>query len=635
MNQRAIVAFLGVLFATGCGSLLDVDGVTFSDKNRGGEGGSASVGGAGGQLTGAAGGSTGATGSGGSGTGAQGGGGGVGGAGAGGAGGSGGMGECTLPEDCAGLDTSCQSRTCDGAMCDVANSAVDTACTEDGGKVCDGQGACIECNDVSDCAATWLCVAGDCVPPQCSNGQQDGTESDVDCGGLDCSACPNSLSCNTLDDCFSKFCDAGTCTPCLDDGECAAAGDFYCAGGSCLPKKPLGDACGAGNHCLSGNCPSDDGVCCDVSCTSTCEACLSAKSGSPNGTCELVTTQTDPDTECTDAGAATCDSNGMGCTGSSNACILYPNGAVCISPVCGAGQQTTAGQCNGTGTCNAGSSSGCAPYVCNGGGTACLTTCGSDGDCLGTHYCDGGGSCQQKKVNGIVCGGANECANGNCPAQDGVCCDTACPGTCMACTASATGGVDGVCDFSISGLDPDGECPMGEFCVQGTCDTVYTFSGVQTNLPAAQLAGWTECFSELYNVSGTPLATILAQCDQENLLLGCRAVADPTILIVAANAPRADVIFDTGTGDVPHDANGVGWYYNDSYSWGFALQGDPITRSSCDIQDSPNDANAGVNGDLRLCVHTGGGNLNGGWRCGANTSLNSSSLYERVLFQRP
>jgi len=41
------------------------------------------------------------------------------------------------------------------------------------------------------------------------------------------------------------------------------------------------------------------------------------------------------------------------------------------------------------------------------------------------------------------------------------------------------------------------------------------------------------------------------------------------------------VLFDTRESDIPHDANGVGWYYGDNESWGFAKQGDAITRSSC------------------------------------------------------
>lgn len=455
MIRRTLGACLSILFITGCGSLLDIDGVEFGDK--GGAGGAPSTGGAGGQSSG---------GDGGAGTGAS---GGSGASGAAGGGGTGGMGECSAPEDCPGIDTTCQFRTCDGNSCGTADAAIDTACSEDGGAVCDGQGSCVECNDVDDCAPQWLCQAGDCIPPECSNGQQDGTESDVDCGGLDCSPCPNTLSCNTYADCFSQFCDANVCAPCVDDGSCAPVADSYCAGGSCTAKKVTGDSCGAANQCLSGNCPSDDGVCCDDPCSDTCEACLSVKSGMPNGTCDLVTGQTDPDTECTDDGAASCDSNGMGCTGTSNACILYPNGAVCISPVCNAGQQTTAGQCDGSGTCNPGSTSGCSPYVCNGAGTACLTTCGNDMDCISTHYCDAGGACQLKKVDGVGCGGDNECENGNCPVDDGVCCDAPCNGTCMSCTAARTGGTDGVCDFSSSGTNPDGDCMGIEICVQGVC----------------------------------------------------------------------------------------------------------------------------------------------------------------------
>jgi len=86
----------------------------------------------------------------------------------------------------------------------------------------------------------------------------------------------------------------------------------------------------------------------------------------------------------------------------------------------------------------------------------------------------------------------------------------------------------------------------------------------------------------------------------------------------------SDVTFDTGTGNTPHNANGVGWYYNDSYSWGFARQGDPISRSTCDIE--------GGNPESRLCWHTGGGNINGGWRCGSATDLNGSNAYERLIF---
>jgi hypothetical protein len=39
--------------------------------------------------------------------------------------------------------------------------------------------------------------------------------------------------------------------------------------------------------------------------------------------------------------------------------------------------------------------------------------------------------------------------------------------------------------------------------------------------------------------------------------------------------------------------------------------------------------------DLRLCWHTNGSFLVGGWRCGANDFLNTSTAYERLIFEAP
>jgi hypothetical protein len=103
---------------------------------------------------------------------------------------------------------------------------------------------------------------------------------------------------------------------------------------------------------------------------------------------------------------------------------------------------------------------------------------------------------------------------------------------------------------------------------------------------------------------------------------------------VLAAAPRADVIFDTGmTSNTPHDANGSGWYFNGDSSWGFAKQGDPIERDSCDIVADHDDP-SGPNGDLRLCWHTMSGALDGGFRAGTVDFLNSEpSGYTRYIYQ--
>ncbi|WP_156970107.1 hypothetical protein, partial [Arenimonas malthae] len=162
----------------------------------------------------------------------------------------------------------------------------------------------------------------------------------------------------------------------------------------------------------------------------------------------------------------------------------------------------------------------------------------------------------------------------------------------------------------------------------------YMPAGVQANVPEATVlaGGWTVCSTNTFATAGVPMATILAACSEENIMLACRPVGDPNFTLVAA-APRADVFFETGNPvtnpggyNVPHDANGVGWYYNDSWSYGFAPQGEPLSRNSCDTN--------GSQGNLRMCVHTDAGALHpvGGYRCG-NTTLNFNAGWEHVILQ--
>ena len=155
----------------------------------------------------------------------------------------------------------------------------------------------------------------------------------------------------------------------------------------------------------------------------------------------------------------------------------------------------------------------------------------------------------------------------------------------------------------------------------------YPF-GPQANVPVASLVGWQVCWSGLYGASTPSLATIQNQCSGDYLLLAGRPVGSLTITVLAAG-PRADVLFDTGgsgspTRDTPHVANGVGWYYNANWSWGYARAGDPIQRYSCDVQSA--------NANLRLCWHTGGGMINSGYRAGANF-LNGNNGWDRLIYQ--
>jgi MYXO-CTERM domain-containing protein len=135
-----------------------------------------------------------------------------------------------------------------------------------------------------------------------------------------------------------------------------------------------------------------------------------------------------------------------------------------------------------------------------------------DSDCsgnAGTDVCDGAGACRQ--VNGMPCAGPNNCLSDHC--EDGVCCDTACAGTCVACSSAKKGtGPDGVCGPIPANTDPDNDCPSeppatcgltgncdggggcakhpsGTACIQATCagtiaEMPHTCDGAGTCLPS-------------------------------------------------------------------------------------------------------------------------------------------------------
>jgi hypothetical protein len=45
----------------------------------------------------------------------------------------------------------------------------------------------------------------------CWDGQLNGDETDVDCGGPDCNGCPTSRACREASDCVSQACTANAC----------------------------------------------------------------------------------------------------------------------------------------------------------------------------------------------------------------------------------------------------------------------------------------------------------------------------------------------------------------------------------------------------------------------------------------
>ena len=72
------------------------------------------------------------------------------------------------------------------------------------------------------------------VTSGCSDGKKGGKETDVDCGGSVCPACPATKVCTTHTDCATGLCASGKCAACANDADCAA--------GLCFPKASVKSA---------------------------------------------------------------------------------------------------------------------------------------------------------------------------------------------------------------------------------------------------------------------------------------------------------------------------------------------------------------------------------------------------------
>ncbi len=110
--------------------------------------------------------------------------------------------------------TSCNDGVLDGRETDV----------DCGGPTCDPCGIGRICERNSDCES-GSCEDGLCfgdVPESCEDGLKNGSETDLDCGGEECTACGLGLVCEVNADCASGRCDAGVCV----EGNLCGNGDL-------------------------------------------------------------------------------------------------------------------------------------------------------------------------------------------------------------------------------------------------------------------------------------------------------------------------------------------------------------------------------------------------------------------------
>lgn len=300
----------------------------------------------------------------------------------------------------------CERDTCDNGLKDGTESDVDC------GGVCPACLAGSTCTDPLDCLS--LVCANRCVLPTCSDGVRNGDEGDVDCGGT-CSPCASGRRCSGGLQCESKICEMGTCTtPTCTDGVQNGAETGRDCGANCSPCAQ-GAGCATGGDCMSGLC--------------VAKQCVSGQcqDGTKNGA--------ETDIDC--GGACAPCANGKVCTA----------GTDCLSHVCSPTNACQAPSCTDTQLNGVETDVDC-------GGT-CVTRCSVGRGCIAATDCISGvcrmGSCAAPTCNDAVKNGIEtdiDCGGGNCPrCSAGKVCATGNDCTFTTCDA-------GICDVQLLLRDP-------------------------------------------------------------------------------------------------------------------------------------------------------------------------------------
>jgi hypothetical protein len=121
-------------------------------------------------------------------------------------------------------------------------------------------GSCsTKCADSKVCALPGDCASGNCWQGKCvscSDGVKNGDETDVDCGGSCSTKCADSKVCALPGDCASGNCWQGKCVSCSDVAKNGDETDVDC-GGSCSTKCAALMKCSVDSDCVTGKCRSD------------------------------------------------------------------------------------------------------------------------------------------------------------------------------------------------------------------------------------------------------------------------------------------------------------------------------------------------------------------------------------------
>ncbi len=475
---------------------------------------------------------------------------------------------CDPSQACLGA-IDCVSKVCTAGVC------VDDTCSD---GVANGSEADIDCgNAASGCArcavgaicslgnqcANSVCTDGYCQAAGCGDNAQNGSETDVDCGGGQCASCDPDQTCALADDCTSLVCTGLVCqTPTCDDTvQNSVESDVDCGGGFC-------SQCDTGKKCFAAN------DCNSLVCTSAlCQAptCL-----------DKVKNQGESDTDCGGLNCSTC-APGKSCALPDDCSSLVCSGGRCQTPSCSDvvenGNETDI-DCGGPSCFKCDIGKGCSNGVdCSSGvctGNLCQAPSCFDGTKNGSEVdVDCGGPSCSRCGTGLACGGPGDCLSSVCTSnkcaapicsdgvRNGAETDTDCGGgTCSDCANgkgcfSTVDCLSGVCISNIcqvpscsdvvkNGVETDIDCGGANLCVR--CST------------GESCAAATDCGSGV--CSGNPLKCPAPACsdtvkngNETDVDCGggggCTKCADDKLCVVSADCASSVCSGDPATCQAP------------------------------------------------------------------------------------
>ena len=335
--------------------------------------------------------------------------------------------KCNLDGDCTTSACDAVSLTCVGSQCNDHQQDGAETDTDCGGGTCTTCATGKKCSVNSDCA-TNACdfVSGVCVASHCFDQRKDSTETDIDCGG-GCATCALGKGCSVDADCAANACNAVTfvcvSNQCIDQRKDGSETDVDCGGSSCSTCA-VGKGCNVNGDCASGACDTVSGKCVASMCS------------------DQIKDGAETDIDCGGGsymGMTACSPCALG-----GKCVLDTD---CASDACDAASLTcVSSQCSDQQKDGLETDVDCGGGVCP--GCASGLKCSIDSDCS-SNACDGvsflcvNNQCIDHRLDGVEtdvdCGGANLCARcavgkkciASSDCQTGHTCSSGAPHTCM------------------------------------------------------------------------------------------------------------------------------------------------------------------------------------------------------------